>query len=183
VDRGSVAIEWYSQNEVRVPERRHSLGELGPGEEPTVCQKVYTSVRKVLLEEREEPEEMVAKQGRLTPRDAEGACGRRNEPEQLLVDRQEVSHIVTVLRRLRAHQAVAVAPFRDKQCIVIAGGPEQCPHTALLVQGDDIAIGKVVGVANRMDERQARALRRRSDCGQEAAVTEQGRWRKFAEIG
>jgi hypothetical protein len=97
----------------------------------------------------------------------------------------------------RVHQILGVMPNcrhgwgsegtaeTGRKRIVSASGPEQCPHATLPVQYDDVAIVKVVGLTDGMDERNTRTLRhdlvmvRRR---QEAAVAQQGRRRKATKI-
>jgi hypothetical protein len=60
---------------------------------------------------------MLTEEGGLSSRDSQGRWSRLDEPEGLDVDRYEIK-VLPVDRRLRAHEAVAVAPLRHEEGVV-----------------------------------------------------------------
>ena len=115
VGAGKVGIKRNAEADIRVPNLGKSSCILRPSECSSIREHVQFCFRHRQLELRNQLEKIVAEECGFSARDRQVRRVGRYQADQFKVALRERLDIVPILRRLRTHQAIAVAPLGDKQ--------------------------------------------------------------------
>ena len=98
-----------------------------------------------LFELTDQAKEIVAQKSRFASGDGQIVGFGIHEPDELPVPRGHSINIIPILRRLRTHQAITIAPLRNKKGVMLLVRPVQRPDEARgYLKNDDIAVLQVV---------------------------------------